>query len=201
MKTIQKSIRMTEEIHNYVEKFSGKGFNEKFENLVLFFMTEEKETLKRLAEQKNTYKANEKRIQLQNKVLADLESISRSVKSLLDVTKAAEVSAKEEADLPHKGKLDIAEAAEVSAKEESGLPHKGKDVIQIVPITPPPEEKNAGYEFRLWCKDCVDCMFCVKKEDEYYCSVSKKELLMRNEKKCYLFDLDCGLFKPRKVAV
>ena len=33
-KSIQKSVRMTEEIYNYVMKCKGEGFNEKFENMV-----------------------------------------------------------------------------------------------------------------------------------------------------------------------
>lgn len=33
-KSIQKSVRMTEEVYNYVMKCQGEGFNEKFENMV-----------------------------------------------------------------------------------------------------------------------------------------------------------------------
>ena len=48
-KNYSRSIRMTDEVRKYVEKFSGEGFNEKFENLVIFCMREEKELEKRIA--------------------------------------------------------------------------------------------------------------------------------------------------------
>lgn len=40
-KSIQKSVRMTEEVYNYVMKFKGEGFNEKFENMVKFAVESE----------------------------------------------------------------------------------------------------------------------------------------------------------------
>ena len=94
MKNIQKSIRMTNEVNKYVEGFKGNGFNEKFENLVLFCMKEEKAISARLKEQQKTCEANEKRIELQRKILNDLENISRSVGFLVNISKSAEVSAK-----------------------------------------------------------------------------------------------------------
>jgi len=93
-KEIAKSIRMTNEVHKIVESFQGDGFNEKFENLVHFCLREEKEIKKRIKEQQRTYEANEKRLDLQRKVLTDLENIARSVKFLTDISKKAEVSAK-----------------------------------------------------------------------------------------------------------
>lgn len=38
-----KSVRMTNEVLNYVESQEGKGFNEKFENMVLYAMKTEKD--------------------------------------------------------------------------------------------------------------------------------------------------------------
>jgi hypothetical protein len=89
-KSIAKSIRMTSEVHDFVERREGKGFNEKFENLVIFFMREEKAMQKRLKEQQKTYEANQKRIEAQRKILGSLETISSSVSSLLNISKAAE---------------------------------------------------------------------------------------------------------------
>ncbi len=37
-----KSVRLSDEVLSYVENFEGNGFNQKFENLVLFCMKEEK---------------------------------------------------------------------------------------------------------------------------------------------------------------
>lgn len=44
----QKCVRMTDEVLQYVDKYDGKGFNEKFENLVLFALKEEKAKKERL---------------------------------------------------------------------------------------------------------------------------------------------------------
>lgn len=40
-KTNLKSIRLSDEIFDYVSNFEGSGFNQKFENLVLFCMRRE----------------------------------------------------------------------------------------------------------------------------------------------------------------
>lgn len=54
MKTLKsnlKSVRLTDEVFGYVNGFEGDGFNEKFENLVLFCMKterERRETLRQL---------------------------------------------------------------------------------------------------------------------------------------------------------
>lgn len=40
-KNIQRSMRMTQEIYDYVMSHDGNGFNDKFENLVIKFMESE----------------------------------------------------------------------------------------------------------------------------------------------------------------
>lgn len=40
-KTNMKSVRLSDEVLEYVENFEGDGFNQKFENLVLFCMKTE----------------------------------------------------------------------------------------------------------------------------------------------------------------
>lgn len=47
-KTISKSIRMTEEVFALIERAPGKGFNEKFENIILRANKKEGELEKRL---------------------------------------------------------------------------------------------------------------------------------------------------------
>lgn len=43
MKSNQKCVRMSDEVLEYVNQFQGEGFNQKFENLVLYFKkTEQK---------------------------------------------------------------------------------------------------------------------------------------------------------------
>ena len=43
LKNNAKSVRMTDEVLRYVESIDGKGFNEKFENMVIFAMKTEKD--------------------------------------------------------------------------------------------------------------------------------------------------------------
>lgn len=38
-KTNLKSVRISDEVLTYIENFEGNGFNQKFENLVLFCMS------------------------------------------------------------------------------------------------------------------------------------------------------------------
>lgn len=40
-KSISKSIRLTNEVYDYIENFEGDGFNQKLENLVKFCVKEE----------------------------------------------------------------------------------------------------------------------------------------------------------------
>lgn len=54
-----KSVRLSDEVLEYVQNFEGDGFNQKFENLVLFCMKEEKS--KRLLIQSLDKKINEQR--------------------------------------------------------------------------------------------------------------------------------------------
>lgn len=49
MKNNSKSVRLSDEVYNYVIKYpDGDGFNQKFENLVLFTMKSERERKMRL---------------------------------------------------------------------------------------------------------------------------------------------------------
>lgn len=49
-KSISKSIRLTEEIYNYINSYDGDGFNCKFENIILDAMFTEKERRHQLQE-------------------------------------------------------------------------------------------------------------------------------------------------------
>jgi hypothetical protein len=49
-KNISKSIRISDEVFEYIDAAPGKGFNEKFENIILSAKKEEPERQKRLAE-------------------------------------------------------------------------------------------------------------------------------------------------------
>ena len=45
-----KSVRMTDKVYEYIQSFEGDGFNQKFENLVLYFMEQEEQKRERIAE-------------------------------------------------------------------------------------------------------------------------------------------------------
>lgn len=63
-KNIQKCVRMTEEILCYVDSYMGTGFNEKFENLVLFALVEENAKKQRLLELDAEIEQRQKKLRL-----------------------------------------------------------------------------------------------------------------------------------------
>ena len=50
MKNISKSVRLSDKVYNYILSFEGDGFNQKFENLVIFAMEQEDKKRKQLAD-------------------------------------------------------------------------------------------------------------------------------------------------------
>jgi DNA-binding transcriptional regulator GbsR (MarR family) len=80
-KTISRSIRMTETVHDYVQRQIGTGFNQKFENCVHRFMWEEGELDRRIKEKKKLLETMEKRIYKVQEVLSSAEGLSRYMES------------------------------------------------------------------------------------------------------------------------
>lgn len=50
MKGNLKSIRLSDEVYNYINNYKGDGFNQKFENIVLFAMRTEADRKKEIAQ-------------------------------------------------------------------------------------------------------------------------------------------------------
>ena len=50
MKNISKSVRLSNKVYQYIESFEGDGFNQKFENIVLFALEQEDKKRKQLAD-------------------------------------------------------------------------------------------------------------------------------------------------------
>ena len=48
MKNISKSIRISQKTFDYINSFDGDGFNQKFENIIIFSMEQEKDLKKRV---------------------------------------------------------------------------------------------------------------------------------------------------------
>ena len=48
LKSVQKSVRMTKDLYDYIDAYTGEGFNQKFANIILDAQNSEPERLKRL---------------------------------------------------------------------------------------------------------------------------------------------------------
>lgn len=74
-KAISRSIRMTETVYAYVNSHVGEGFNQKFENLCMYFMREEKTVQKRIKEKQMLLDSLNTRIQSAQAGLKAIEDI------------------------------------------------------------------------------------------------------------------------------
>jgi len=89
-KEYSRSIRMTETVRNFVESQKGDGFNEKFENMVLFAMTSIPDIEKQLAEKQKRLLQTNKEIVKQQYLLSELETMKRNLEYVFK--KAASLS-------------------------------------------------------------------------------------------------------------
>lgn len=89
-KSISKSVRMTPTVFDMVDKFEGNGFNEKFENLVLFCLKEESEIKKAIKEQKVSY---ERQTARKVKEIEDLDKLIKSKRESLEALKQVSIKA------------------------------------------------------------------------------------------------------------
>lgn len=79
-KNISKSVRLTEEVFNYIDNFDGDGFNQKLENLVLFCMKDEDLIKTRIGRLENNLLMKSKMFQSANR---GMDEIYRAL-SLID---------------------------------------------------------------------------------------------------------------------
>lgn len=84
MKNIQKSIRMTEAVYDYISKFDGKNFNDKFNNAVLFFMSSDKDLRKKIKSLSVEITSLENSILDRRQILKNLDTISSYVNFACD---------------------------------------------------------------------------------------------------------------------
>lgn len=84
-KTVQKSIRISEEVARYIDKQEGNGFNEKFCNMVLYCMEHEAEINKRVRVAEEQLEFLEKKLNEKEDILIKLENLSHFVNSCLRV--------------------------------------------------------------------------------------------------------------------
>ena len=83
LKNNAKSVRLTDEVLNYVNNFEGDGFNEKFENLVLFCQRTEND-------RREEIRMLDRRIKEKQRILDTLQKIDWSVNSIAGQVKIFE---------------------------------------------------------------------------------------------------------------
>lgn len=97
-KTIQKSIRLTDNAFDYISKFPGNGFQESFDNMIIYFQHHE-------SEKKNQLEMLEKEIVQKNKELATRQEFLNDTLDIVDLceefTYAATILRKEVNSLIH----------------------------------------------------------------------------------------------------
>lgn len=89
-KSISKSVRMTPAVFDMVDKFEGNGFNEKFENLVLFCLKEESNIRTAIKEKKALY---DRQVAMRVKEIESLDKQINSKREVLESLKQVTVKA------------------------------------------------------------------------------------------------------------
>ncbi len=84
-KNIQKSIRITEKVAEYIEQQNGEGFNEKFCNMVMYCMEKEAELKRQEKLYKNRIEQYNIEIDKKRAVLDKLQRIEQYVNSCCNV--------------------------------------------------------------------------------------------------------------------
>ncbi len=90
MAKIAKSVRIDPKVYNYIEKYKGEGFNEKFENIITDAMESESKRLEKIKQLDS--QINEKEKQLR-KVIGEvnrLQDVSNKVGNLIRSCKEIE---------------------------------------------------------------------------------------------------------------
>lgn len=84
-KSIQKSIRITEEVYNYIDRQDGLGFNEKLCNMVMYCMKKQSDIKKRVSAAEKNLKDIENLIYHKQEILNKLHCIESYVNSCCNV--------------------------------------------------------------------------------------------------------------------
>ena len=77
MKNISKSIRLSKKVYDYIDSFEGEGFNQKFENIILFAMEQEDQKRKRVKELDNLISVRSEELTKLNSNLSTARSETR----------------------------------------------------------------------------------------------------------------------------
>ena len=85
LKSIQKSIRITKEVYDYIDQQDGDGFNEKLCNMVMYCMKKQSDIKKRVSAAEKELKECEKLIYQKQDILAKLHRIESFVNNCCNV--------------------------------------------------------------------------------------------------------------------
>lgn len=82
-KSHQRSIRMTPYVHSIIDNFEGESFNQKFENLVIYFSKVEEQLKINIVEKEKTIKKLDEKISEKTSLLTKLDKIENYVDSII----------------------------------------------------------------------------------------------------------------------
>jgi len=82
-KEYRRTVRMTPTVQKYVEKQPGNGFNQQFENMVLYCMEREEKLKKSIAESEKKLKSLNERISKSQSILQDIDRMRYQVESVI----------------------------------------------------------------------------------------------------------------------
>lgn len=82
MKSIQKSIRISENVYQIIESFKGSSFSDKLENLVIHYSDEYPALLIKIQRAESVLDQTENELKEKRKILNQLRSIEAKVISL-----------------------------------------------------------------------------------------------------------------------
>lgn len=78
-KSIAKSIRLTPELFEFINKYNGNGFNEKFSNIIYYCFQTEKEMKKRIKQSQNELNRLNVELEKKRQILASLQQIEWAI--------------------------------------------------------------------------------------------------------------------------
>lgn len=78
-KSVAKSIRLTPELYDFINNYSGNGFNEKFSNIISFCFEEEKNIRQRIKQQQQELSRLHDEITSKRKLLQTLQNLEWAI--------------------------------------------------------------------------------------------------------------------------
>lgn len=86
-KSVAKSIRLTPELYDFINKYDGNGFNEKFANIISFCFRSEKEIRAKMQQEKKELNHLQKKIAEKRSLLATLQRLEWQIDHATAISK------------------------------------------------------------------------------------------------------------------